>query len=248
MHRIVSKSIARSVLLVAILGALMLTGCDFLDQFTGGGGTGTANAPQAVMTVQLDDPMVNNGSNPDHHPPLFYNFSALDSLDLYGDPIRRGVEEVAWDFGDGETRGFEWGDYTSRHSFREEGPLTITLTVREPEEFGGGIDTAQQTITLGPAWLKILSVTKTVQTDGTLEIAVVVQNQSRQVLGRLGLDLVGSDGWVATIDWFLGDTVEDGLAPGGTCTITRNIGEWNGSLRVRSGWCYPIPDNWGFAE
>lgn len=248
MHRVVPKPVVTSFLLMAILGALMLTGCDFLDPFTGGGGTGTTNAPQAVMTLQLDDPMVNNGSNPDHHPPLSYNLSALDSLDLYGDPIRRGVEEVAWDFGDGETRGFEWGDYTSRHSFREEGPITITLTVREPEAYGGGTDTAQQTITLGPAWLKILSVAKTEQADGTFEISVVVKNQSRQVLGRLGLDLVGSDGWVSAVDLNLGDTAEDGLAPNATYTITKNIGEWNGLLRVRSGWCYPIPDNWGFAE
>ncbi|MEA3239488.1 MAG: hypothetical protein U9Q94_06900 [Candidatus Bipolaricaulota bacterium] len=97
----------------------LLAACDLIDQLLGRGipGGGTANAPQAVITLQINDGLVNQGLNPDLRPPLMYDFRAMNSLDQYGDPIHKPHYEVAWDFGDGETRGFEWSDYVTSHRY-----------------------------------------------------------------------------------------------------------------------------------
>ena len=238
MRNTVSAWIVRSILLVAALSVVALTGCDFLDQLFGGNppGSGTGNTPTAVITVRLDDPMVDRGDNPDHHPPIFYEFSALDSLDKYGDPIRRGIQEVAWEFGDGGTRGFEWSDYVTQHLYYEEGTYTATLTVREPDTYGSTTDTAQETITIGPGWLKINSVTTSPRQDGQFDVTIAVQNQSNQALKRIAVVLLDDNGWTAR---GADVTLETPLAPNGAYTFATVIGSWTGTLRAISWWCYP---------
>ena len=241
MRHIAPRWITRSVLIIAVLGALALTGCSFLDQFLGGSpppGGGTADAPTAVMTAQ----MVKRGDNPDHRPPIFYKFNSLDSLDKFGDPIRKGIQEVAWDFGDGNTRGFEWGDYVTRHLYREEGTYTVTLTVREPATYGGTTGTAQKTITIGPGWLKILSMTTKARADGQFDVTIVVQNQSHQVLGRIAVYLIDEN--TSTHGWTgrgADVALQTPLAPDGTYTLKTVIGTWTGTLHAISWWCYPVP-------
>jgi len=61
-----------------------------------------------VITPEVNDPLVDQGLNPDLRPPLRYEFSAMSSLDRYGDPSHKPNYEAGWDFGDGDTRGFEW--------------------------------------------------------------------------------------------------------------------------------------------
>ena len=238
MRYIGSRYITLSILAIAVLGTLALTGCDFLDQLFGSTppGGGTADAPRAVMTVQINDSLVDQGMNPDHRPPIFYEFNSLSSLDEYGDPIRKGIYEVAWDFGDGTTRGFEWGDYVSRHLYSEEGAYTATLTVRAPS---GAADTAQKTITIGPAWLKILSLTTNERTDGQFDVIVNVQNQSNQNLGRIAINLVDDNGGTGRgADVTFDDSTP--LVPGATYTLRTVIASWTGTLRALSWWCYPV--------
>ena len=247
MRYIASKWIIRSVLVIVVLGALALTGCSFLDQIFGGGtppGGGTADAPQAVMTVQIADAMVARGDNPDHRPPISYKFSAVNSRDKFGDPIRKGIQEVAWDFGDGSTRGFEWSiqNYVTNHIYREEGTYTATLTVREPATYGGTTGTAQKTITIGPGWLKIISMATKARTDGQFDVTIVVKNQSHQVLGRIAVYLIDEN--TSTHGWTgrgADVTLQTPLAPNGGYTLKTVIGTWTGTLRAISWWCYPVP-------
>ena len=82
------------------------------------------------MSAQVHDPLVDRGLNPDLRPPLMYDFSAVSSLDEYGNPIHKPNYEVSWDFGDGQTRGFEWNDYVTHNRYWEEGIYTVTLAVR----------------------------------------------------------------------------------------------------------------------
>ncbi|HDJ29683.1 MAG TPA: hypothetical protein ENF29_01360 [Candidatus Acetothermia bacterium] len=238
MRNISSTWMVKAILLVAALGVVTLTGCDLLDQLFGGtppsGGTG--DAPTAVITARIADQMVDRGDNPDHRPPISYVFSALDSLDKFGDPIRRGIQEVAWDFSDGGTRGFEWNDYTTRHLYYEEGTYTVTLTVREPETYGNATDTAQKTITIGPGWLKIDSVTTTPRQDGQFKVTIAVHNQSNQALKRITVALLDDNGGTAR---GADVTLETPLAPNGAYTFTTVIGGWTGTLRAIPLWCYP---------
>jgi len=241
-------AVAGILLLVAVLGLLFVTGCDLLDQLIGGGtppggGSGTSDAPHAVITAQIDDDMVNRGVNPDLRPPLTYRFNSLNSLDKFGDPIRKGVQEVAWDFGDGETRGFEWSDYVTDHRYFEEGTYTATLTVREPATYGGTANTAQKTITIGPAWLAIVSLTTEDRPDGRVDVAVVVRNQSRQALQGIQVDLIVNGSiWPSTLAQDLYGGTPDRLLPGETYTLRSTVGKWTGSIRARSSFCTPVPD------
>jgi len=220
-----------------------ITGCDFIDQFLGGGtsGGGTTGAPQAVIAAEIDDSMVDSGLNPDLRPPLMYKFNSLDSLDKFGDPIRHGVQEVAWDFGDGETRGFEWNDYVTDHRYWEEGTYTATLTVREPATYGGATNTAQETITIGPAWLEIVSLTTASRPDGQVDVTVVVRNQSQQPLGKIQVDLIANGSiWPSNLSVTFPSGSQDDLPPGGTYTLKSAVGQWTGSLRARSSFCVPL--------
>lgn len=233
------------VVLLAISALPLLTGCDLIDQLLDGGssGGGTTNGIQAVMTAQIDDDMVKRGANPDHRPPIWYKFSAMSSLDQYGDPIHKPRYEVAWDFGDGETRAFEWGNYTIKHIYREEGTYTATLTVREAPEYGNASATAQKTITIGPAWLKIVSLTTEPRADGRFDVTVIVRNQSDQAFQGIQVDLVSAEGtrYSALSATFSSETTpKNSLAPGGVYTLRTSIGPWAGTLRARSSWCGPL--------
>ncbi len=243
-----NRSTTAMVLLAAVvLGLFFIAGCDLLDRLTGGGtppggGNGTSDAPHAVIAAQIDDAWIDRGLNPDLRPPLMYRFNSLNSLDKFGDPIRKGVQEVAWDFGDGETRGFEWGDYVTDHRYYEEGTYTVTLTVREPATYGGAADTAQTTITIGPAWLEIVSLTAEDRPDGQVDVSVVVRNQSRQALQGIQVDLILADGtiWPSTLmQSFTGET-PDRLVPGAMYTLRSTVGKWTGPIRARSSFCTPV--------
>ncbi len=240
-------AIKATVLFVVVAFAVLpfLTGCDLIDQLLGSGGIGGGNTGgiQAVMTAQLNDQLVNRGLNPDHRPPLRYDFSATDSLDEYGDPIHKPNYEVGWDFGDGKTRGFEWSDYNLTHIYREEGTYTATLTVREAPIYGNASATAQKTITIGPGWLEIVSLTTERRPDGQFNVTVVVRNQSNQALHGIRVDLLANGVLLPIVleADLMGET-PDRVPPNGTYILRGVIGPWTGELRARSSWCVPWPD------
>jgi|GEM_PF-2595342 len=254
MHRSRQTSIAKLlfVSIVLILFVLpLLSGCDFIDQLiaqiTGGGtpGGSTSNAPTAVMTaaVALDDALVNSGLNPDLRPPLRYQFSAADSLDEDGisvlDPYA-GLHEVSWDFGDGMTTHFS-PSMSTIHLYRWEGPHTASLTLRGA---GGATDTVYQTITLGPGWLEIVSLTWESRPDNKAVVTVIVRNQSRQALQRIGVNLhVDEAIWQvnALKVAFSDGTTPTRLSPGATYTLTKWVNMWTGTLTATSGECIPYP-------
>lgn len=246
----------RKLALALILGIsvlLVLAGCAFIDQLiaqlTGGstpppgdpGGSGTG-APTAVITAVVDDSVVDQGRNPDLRPPLWYTIDGLASTDRDGDPARYsdyGRHELAWDLGDGTVRGFEWNDYSMRHWFREEGTYTITLTVREPN--GGPSDTVQETITLGPPWLEIVDPAVTPRPDGKVAVSVLVRNQSRQTLGKIGVEMI-VDGSLYQ-DVTLGLVIEDTpLPPDGHYVLfdTMDPLPAGSTYYFRSGVCLPL--------
>lgn len=229
--------------LLAVSTFPFLTGCDFIDQLIGGGipGGGTGSAINAVITAKINDPLVAQGLNPDLRPPLMYDFSAVSSLDQYGDPIHKPNYEVGWDFGDGETRGFEWGDYVTHHRYFEEGTHIVTLTVRQAPAYGSASATAQKTITIGPGWLEIISLTTENRPDGDVDVTVVVRNQSHQDLGSIQVDLL-VDGvlWSTALLKNFSSENPDHLAPNGTYTLRGVVGQWTGTLTARSSWCVPI--------
>jgi len=230
-------------LALVLLSLLLVTGCDLIDQLIGGGvpGGGDTSAVKAVITAEVDKKWVDTTLNPDLRPPLMYRFSAANSLDQYGNPIHKPYYEVAWDFGDGETAGFEYGGYVISHRYWEEGKYTVTLTVRENSAYGNASDTVQKQITIGPGWLEIISVTTAPRLDGKFDFAVTVRNQSRQTLQSIAVDLL-ADGVPFLRDYSvdLTDKTPDRLAPGETYIIKGIIQGWTGKLSARSSWCYPI--------
>ena len=254
MNRSRSASIARLLSIPVILFLLILplmSGCDFIDQLieqiTGGGlsGGNTANAPTAVITAVIDDDAVTAGLNPDLRPPLWYQLSSAGSLSEYGDSIYDGNHSLAWDFGDGILRGFEWSDRGSKHNYKQEGTYIVSLTVRA--DASGASDTVQKTITIGPAWLEILSLTWEYLPDGRADYTVVVRNQSRQSLRGIAVDLY-LDGSLTGLSFFSAvfsaETTPVSLPPGATYTLHNAISSsWNGTgtLTASSGWCVAYP-------
>ena len=177
-----------------------------------------------------------------------YHFSSYGSLDQYETAISESMAslvDLAWDFGDGTTRGFEWSDRTLSHEYKKPGTYVAKLTVRS--QATGKTDTAQMTITLGPAWLAIESMTweDPHRPDGQLYLTVVVRNQSRQTLPKIAVDL-WLDGSLMRVN-ALSATLEGDspstqpLAPGGTYTLHTFLYPWTGELTASSGWCVPYP-------
>ena len=249
MHRYRLRVAVKASLVLAALAVCvlpLLTGCDLLDQLLAGGipGGGTGSAIAAVMTAQVHDPLVDRGLNPDLRPPLMYDFNAASSTDGNGDPIQKLYYKVAWDFGDGEIRDFEWSDYYTHHRYWEEGTYTVTLTVREDPEYGNAVATAQKTITIGPAWLEIVGLTTEPRGDGLWDVNVVVRNQSHQALGRFQVDLIADDLVVRAVPAAdLTGKTPDRLPASGTYTLKGVVeGQWTGTLRARSSWCDPIAE------
>lgn len=252
MHHSRSVSTAKliSVTVVLLLFVLpLMTGCDFIDQLieqiTGGGtpGGNKANAPTAVMTAVLDDDLVNMGLNPDLRPPMWYQFNGAASLNEDGVPITdpvAGFHELLWDFGDGSTLGYT-PSKSAQHAYRAEGTYTASLTLRGAS---GATDTVYQTITIGPGWLEIVSLTTEPRPDDRVDITVVVRNQSNQALTIFTVDLL-VDGSLHLSGGFysiLGPGNPPGrLIPGGTATLTTAIGNWTGTLTARSSFCTPLP-------
>ena len=254
MYRSHQASIARLLLVSIVLFLFVfpsLTGCDFIDeliaQITGGGtpGGNTSNAPTAVITATVapDDALVNAGLNPDLRPPIRYQFSAADSLNEEGlsvlDPYA-GLHEVSWDYGDGMVTNFS-PSLSTIHVYRWEGPHTASLTLRGA---GGAADTVYQTITLGPGWLEIVSLTWETRPDNKAVVTVIVRNQSRQALSRIGVNL-HVDGAILEINAlnvaFSDGTTPTKLLPGATYTLTKWINQWTGTLTATSGECIPYP-------
>jgi len=231
------------LLALVLLSLLLVTGCDLIDQLIGGGvpGGGDTSAVKAVITAEVDKKWLDTTLNPDLRPPLMYRFSAANSLDQYGNPIHTPYYEVAWDFGDGETTGFDYGGYVISHRYWEEGEYTVTLTVRENSAYGNASATAQKQITIGPGWLEIISVTTSARPDGRFDVSVVVRNQSNQTLHGLEVDLLSGeriDPLIVDLDGTTPDRLP--LPPNGTYTLSDVINPWTGTLRARSSWCYPI--------
>ncbi len=217
----------------------LVAGCEFIDQLLGGEivPDGTASAPQAVMSAEIDDDLVDMGLNPDLRPPLWYQFSGVDSRNRDGVPIldpTAGFHELAWDFGDGTARGFEWNERAPRHAYRQQGSYTASLSVRAAA--GGPTDTVSTTITVGPAWLEIASVTAESRPDGQVDVTVVVRNQSDQALRVIAVDLL-VDGalWPSNLSW------TGRLLPGEMHTLKSAVGPWTGALSARSSFCTPWP-------
>ncbi len=232
------------VLMVGIALVPLVTGCDLVDKILDliSPGGGTAGSPQAVMTAVIDDDLVDMGLNPDLRPPLLYQFSCAGSLNEDGisifDPVA-GMHEKAWDYGDGNTRGFEWSDTAPQHIYREEGTYIASLSLRDAAS--GATDTVQQTITIGPGWLEIVSLTTEPWPDDRSTLTVVVRNQSQQDLRVIVVDLL-VDGtlWRSNVGETLGPgTTPERLSPNATYTITRVISGWTGTLTARSGGCTP---------
>ena len=234
------------VLVVGVALLPLVTGCDLIDQILDliSPGGGSAGSPQAVMTAVVDDDLVDMGLNPDHRPPIWYQFSCDGSLNSEGisifDPMA-GLHDKAWDYGDGTTRGFEWSDTNPTHIYREEGTYVASLTIRDAAT--GATDTVQQTITIGPGWLEIVSLTTEPWLDGSgrATLNVVVRNQSQQDLRVVVVDLL-VDGvfWRSNVGVTLGPgSTPERLSPNATYTITEVISDWTGTLTARSGFCTP---------
>jgi len=230
----------------------LLTGCDFIDQLiaqiTGGGtpGGSSTTAPTAVMTatVGADDALVNWGVNPDLRPPIWYDFNGVDSLDEYGESILSPVAsytELFWDFGDGATIDYSLSKSTKQHRYLLEGTYTASLTLRGAS---GSTDTAYQTITIGPGWLEIVSLTWEDRPDDKAVVSVTVRNQSRQTLVAIAVDLYidGSRLMGDNLNAAFGaESTPVSLLPGATYTLTEWFNKWTGTLTARSAECTPLP-------
>ena len=168
----------------------------------------------------------------------------MSSLDEYGNPIHKPNYEVGWDFGDGQTRALEWNDYVPHNRYWEEGTYTVTLTVRENSAYVNAMATVQKTITIGPAWLEIVSLTTESRGDSLWDVNVIVRNQSHQALGRFQVYLVANDAFVLVAPAAdLSGKTPDRLPPNGTYALKGIVeGPWTGALRARSSWCYPVAD------
>ena len=255
MHRSRPASIVKLLLVSIVLFLFvfpLMTGCDFIDQLiaqiTEGGvpGGSTSNAPTAVMTVAVgaDDAFVNWGLNPDLRPPIWYDFTGVDSLDEYGESIlspMAGYTELSWDFGDGATVGYTLSKGGEQHRYHEQGTYTASLTLRGAS---GATNTAYQTITIGPGWLEIVSLTWEDRPDNKAILSITVRNQSRQALQRIGVNLYvdGSLWRLNGLNVAFGEgTTPVRLSPGATYTITKWIEKWTGTLTAKSGECAPFP-------
>jgi len=222
----------------------LFTGCAFIEQLFGGAipGGGAGNAPQAVMTAEIDDDLVNSGLNPELRPPLWYQFSGADSLNEDGvsilDPTA-GFHELAWDFGDGTVLGFT-PSKSVKHAYREQGTYTASLTLRSAS---GATDTVQQTITIAAPWLEIVNLTSVSRPDGQVDITVLVRNQSQQPLRVFSVELlVDGQIWPSNLGVaFSAAATPDRLSPNATYTLTSTVGAWTGVLSARSSWCTPWP-------
>ena len=244
-----SPRVSRVCLCITLVLAALpaLAGCDLIDEIINSiidGGGGTSGAPTAVITADVSDDLVNLGLNPDLRPPLWYQFSSGESLSEDGLPIfdpMAGMHDLAWDFGDGTVRGFEWSDSTPRHRFREEGTYIVRLSVRDAVT--GRVSSVEETIVIGPAWLGIVSVSVSHLPNGNAELTVVVKNQSQQDLRVFGVELLVDGVLLSTgIGVSLSElTQPDRLVPQATYTLTRIISSWTGLLTVRSGECTPWP-------
>ncbi|MEA3239489.1 MAG: hypothetical protein U9Q94_06905 [Candidatus Bipolaricaulota bacterium] len=84
-------------------------------------------------------------------------------------------------------------------------------------------------ITIGPAWLEIISWTTVARTDGQFDVTVVVRNQSSQALGRLQVDLLANGALVSTVlvANLIGKT-PDRVSPNGTYTLSGVTNPWTG--------------------
>jgi len=232
------------VLMVGVALVPLVTGCDLIDKILDAisPGGGTTGSPQAAMTAVIDDDLVDMGLNPDLRPPLLYQFSCAGSLNEDGisifDPMA-GMHDKAWDYGDGTTRGFEWSDTNPQHIYRREGIYIASLTLRDAAS--GATDTVQQTITIGPGWLEIVSLATADRPDGQVDVTVVVRNQSQQDLRVFTVDLL-VDGvpWPSNLGVTLGPGMNpDRLAPGAIYTLRGAVGSWTGTLTVHSSFCTP---------
>jgi len=252
MHRrpLLTAKLLLTIVLAAAFLLPSLTGCEYLaallegvlpgDEVPGGQ---AQDAPQAVMTAIVDDDLVDLGLNPDLRPPLMYQFDSLGSLDRDGESIHHssyGRHLLAWDYGDGQTRGFEWSDYAPRHIYREEGTYLASLTVRSPS--GEAEDTTQMTITIGPAWLEIVSLRTWDRQDGQVGVEVIVRNQSDQALRLVSAELlVDGSIWPANLGvTFLPESDPSSLVPNATYTFTTAVGPYTGTLTARSSFCTPV--------
>ena len=236
------------LILVSLLVVLPIAGCDLIDQLLnlfpdGDPGATTGNTPQAAMTVQVDDDLVDMGLNPDRRPPLLYAFSSAPSRTADGlplsDPTAVGMYDIAWDYGDGVTRGFEWNDRTTTHIYREEGTYSASLSVRHIASGATGV--AQETIVIGEAWLEIVSVTTVDRDAANVEVTVLVKNQSSQDLRVISVELLADEQvWPSNLSaTFTPDTADGLLAPNETYTLWGVVSKWPGTLRVRPSFCTP---------
>ena len=248
-------SIFRPLSVSGIMLMLLLpwaTGCGSDDQPTDeriAAGTPSEVAPreeasntlQAVMTVEVNDDLVEAGLNPDLRPPLHYQFSGVESLNQDGVPITdpiAGFHELSWDFGDGNTLSFT-PSKSAVHIYREEGSLIASLFVRDG---GGETDTVQTTINIGPAWLEIVSVTSEDRPDGRVDVTVLVRNQSNQDLRVISAELL-VDGALLPSNLsatFGPGTTPESLGPNATYSLTSSVGAWTGDITARSSFCTPM--------
>ena len=173
---------------------------------------------------------------------MWYQFNGAASLNEDGVPITdpvAGFHELLWDFGDGSTLGYT-PSKSAQHAYRAEGTYTASLTLRGAS---GATDTVYQTITIGPAWLEIVSLTTEICPDGKFNVTVVVRNQSNQALTGFSVDLL-VDGFCLSVglNASLGPgTTPERLLPGGDYTLRGVIGNWTGTLTARSSFCTPLP-------
>jgi len=201
----------------------------------------TSNALQAVMTMEINDDLVEIGLNPDLRPPLHFQFSGVESLNQDGVPITdpvAGFHELSWDFGDGTTLIFT-PSKSAEHIYREEGTFIANLFVREA---GGEIDTVQRTINIGPAWLDIMNLTAEDRPDGRVYVTVLVRNQSNQDLRSITAELL-LDGSLHPSNLsatFGPGTTPEFLSPNATYALTSSVGAWTGDIKARSSFCTPL--------
>ena len=225
------------VVLVGIFAILLLSGCDLLDEILGqdGGGSG---APTAVIRAEVSDDLVNAGMNPDHRPPLRYQFFASDSRDSHGVLVTASAEhfDYSWDFGNGIT--LDPGGYATppRIFYMEEGVYDVTLTVTE---WGGGTDTVTERITIGEPWLSIMALDWTERSDGQRDVTIGVVNQSSQPLKTFIVRLAVNGVHLRDVGVDLTGQVPERLLPDGGYLMTAILSPWVGELTATSHFCTP---------
>jgi len=201
----------------------------------------TSDALQAVMTMEINDDLVEMGLNPDLRPPLLYQFSGVESLNQDGVPITdpvAGLHELSWDFGDGTILRFT-PSKSAEYIYREEGTFIASLFLREA---GGETDTVQKTINIGPAWLEIVDLSTENRPDGRVDVTLLVRNQSNQDLRNISAELlVDGSLWPSNLSAAFGPgTTPEYLGPNATYTLTSSVGAWTGNITARSSFCTPL--------